>query len=202
MQAKSCLILFITPFVIGIIGFVIITFYYTNQGFQSSNWKPVEATVENVELKTIKTKNGSKDRVTISYKYFIEEIEYQGNTICIGYDMNTIEDQNEVYNKLSNADRITVFVNPHNYAQSVIIKGLSNNILVLIFFTLFISLPIVLAIVKKTDNTTLDMNTIVVLILMISNILCIWKVFSRDININPVNENIVVLKNKPKIIDN
>ena len=120
------------------------------------NWKETVATIEKISLIDTATKELSGDLAEvfpvknchIEYLYMINKKEYISTSI--GLNKNKYKQEYlfnevnvEVYNKLRKAKKITIYVNPENPTESVIVKydfdykELGKGLILLIFPLIF-----------------------------------------------------------------
>lgn len=131
----------------------------------------------------------------VSYKYFMDQKEYLGGDVCLAYFMER-KDYAEIYNKINEAHKIRIFVNPEDFNQSVVVNGFSFNIFVIFHIALFFNFVGFLFLFKKQPNN-LRFHPIMSIGLFLI-IISTFYIFVPDKYIPKYNltENIVILEYK------
>jgi len=139
---KGCFRNFWFVFLIGW-ALVIILFYdlYLNKCTQ--DWTPIEATVENVEIKTGTSSSHTYFYLRAEYMYQIDGTSYNGNCLAkSSFLRNEIKNSRKgknlmpIFNKFNHAKKIQVYYNPANPKESVVINQITNPWFSLMWFVL------------------------------------------------------------------
>ncbi|MFB9076509.1 DUF3592 domain-containing protein [Flavobacterium procerum] len=198
LKAYGCLGLFFLPFVaVGIWTlYKSISNIYDSQ--KTDDWKKVTAIVEKATIEYDTDSEGTETaKVIIQYKYTIHNVNYTGDKIAYGYGNNNVEEHSVLFSNVEHAKKIAVFVNPDDYSEAVIIKGMNNSIVFLLVFSMlwnslisFFLLPLLL---KK--NTKINVKTYFLVVAIIW-ILGFTFLISEKFSI-PFGEKLEVIENKP-----
>lgn len=210
-STKGCLTIFFIPFVITTIGMLFLSISSLIKAQQTRKWIPVEATVQNVERKGTTTKKGNYQTKTyVTYKYDIGGNKYEGCKISIDNNFNFSKDQEPtIFDKISSAKVIRIFINPKNANDAVIVRGFSKNLFYL-FLTTIISSTLVfgfatIVILAMKNVKTIPLSLIYLgrfaLALSIISLILLIGIATDYIDISlfkieSVTENIVVLEER------
>jgi hypothetical protein len=138
MEGYGCLGLFFLPFVlvgIWILGYSLNNIYNSQK---TGDWIKVPATVAHIKLDYDNDTDGGDGiyEVKIGYKYKIGNKEYLGDKIAFGYTASNGKEHVALFSKLENAKKISVFVNPEENSDAIIIKGINNSIIGVLIFSI------------------------------------------------------------------
>ena len=134
--AIGCVSLFFLPFIVGGVGSLLLVMYQFYKVQEAKTWKPVNATVLSADLITSDTRDGgSVSETKVQYEYIIEGKNYTGNSITFGIERNSFEEYHVIYDKLKNAKMIQVYVNENDLNESVMIRDVTNAMIVLLVFS-------------------------------------------------------------------
>jgi hypothetical protein len=102
------------------------------EALRSRNWQPVEASVESAGLSMpVSRLHPRLDTVEIQYRYFVGETPYRG----VRYDPHegqyAPEISGEILAHLRTSPQITVWVNPDNPAEALVLRDLRLPVLIL-----------------------------------------------------------------------
>ena len=92
----------------------------------AKNWNSIPAQLVSCELEKIRSttsnNKGFQYKVKVLYKYKIDLIDYEGSLVCFNYN-KTFDNQHEkLYEKLYKVNYVNIWVNPDNFAESVLIN--------------------------------------------------------------------------------
>lgn len=130
--------LLIVPFII--IGLFTFSYscYNIYKADATESWLQRPAKVIHTELQTHKDSKGkTTTEVVIKYAYVVDEKEYTNTKIAFGYSKSNLNDDNVLFERLNNAQKIIVYVNPKDSRESVIVPGLNNSIIFVALFAIF-----------------------------------------------------------------
>ncbi len=134
--AIGCISLFFLPFLVGGVVSLLLVVYQFYKVQEAKSWKPVHATVQSADFITTDTRDGgSVSEAKVQYEYVIAGKSFTGNKIAFGIERNSFEKYSEVYDKLNNARIIQIYVNENDPADSVIIRDVTNAMIVLFIFS-------------------------------------------------------------------
>ncbi len=124
------------PFLLVAIAAII---YTTNSFYKSQiskNWKPTEATILKTGMKTSQnTRSGHPSlRATALYTYKFDGTIYQNDQVTFDAGMDNYEQSSSIHRTLYHAKKILIYVNPNNPHEAIVIKGLTNSLLLTILF--------------------------------------------------------------------
>ncbi|WP_421498131.1 DUF3592 domain-containing protein [Flavobacterium columnare] len=97
-------------------------------------WIEVIAEVENVT--PAYNNKGKLSEVKIRYVYIVKNKKYKNNKIAFGYRSNGVEDHETLFNKLKIAKKIRIYINPYNYSDSILVRGLNDSIIKMLIFSI------------------------------------------------------------------
>lgn len=136
IAAVGCLIMFLAPFLILGIGTFTYSVFGLLQGLTTVYWEPTTATINECSILNSEDSESYSQEVIISYTYMFAGKTYIGTRISIGYTLNNVEDHSELFEKLKNAEKILVYVNPYNPSKAVIVRGMNNSTFFLFLFSI------------------------------------------------------------------
>ena len=145
------------------LGIIIINIILIKKGEQTLNWFEVKGFIKKSEVTQLML-NPSHDyfeysyRASIEYEYEVFGIKYLSTQAYLG-DVISSNDKSkaqETVKMFPVNNTVSVFVNPNNYAESVLIKGSGGN---RVFYILIGISLIVIGVLIKT-NFELIINTI------------------------------------------
>ena len=129
-QNMNNLILLLDSAIIAIVLFVI---WFINRGKEqkilvklAKKWNLIPAQLVSCVLEKIRSttsnNKGFQYKVKVLYKYKIDLTEYEGSLVCFNY-IETFDNQHEkLYKNLHKVNHINIWVNPNNFAESVLIN--------------------------------------------------------------------------------
>ncbi|MFH6999577.1 DUF3592 domain-containing protein [Flavobacterium sp. FlaQc-57] len=201
IKGYGCIGLFFLPFILVGIWTLFYSLINIYNSQKTEGWNKVPATVEHVQLEyNSDSDGGGTYEVHIGYKYVINNKRYFGNKIAFGYGGNDTEGHSSLFNKLENSKKITVFVDPKDNSNAIIIRGINNSIIgVLIFSIMWNSLLSIFFIplfMKEDSKFTFKYVLISVMIIWIIGISLL---VSDSIKI-PFEDKIEVIESK-KVIE-
>jgi len=141
MSEKPFLFAFLCFFVLIGIALTARGLYLCSKAQQTKGWKKTEAEVISVNLKKRIRKSSDDDgnttktivhRIKARYSYQYNGAQYFGNRVAIGINFG----HTAVYEKLKSANAISVFVNPKNPSEAVIINTIDCWLSVILFLPL------------------------------------------------------------------
>ncbi|WP_281232621.1 DUF3592 domain-containing protein [Flavobacterium gelatinilyticum] len=172
LKAYGCLGLFFLPFVaVGIWTlYKSVCNVYNSQ--KTDDWKKVTALVDKIDIEYHSDSDGGEtSEVIIQYKYAIHNVNYTGTKIAYGYGNSNVEEHSQLFYKLEKAKKIAVFVNPDDYSEAVIIRGMNSSIVFLLVFSIiwnslisFFLLPLLM---KKNSKFNIKKYFLVVIVIWI-----------------------------------
>jgi ATP-dependent Zn protease len=140
----GCGIALIAPFVLVGLWTLLFSSYSIFKSEQSKDWLQVPASIVKADLKTHKRSNFKMtSKVLIQYEYEINSKKYTGDRLAFGYKGSNIEDHDDLFSTLDNANRIIVYVNPNDNNESVIITGLNDSIIFVLIFSIMWNLTMI-----------------------------------------------------------
>lgn len=136
IKSSGCAILFLIPFVF--VG--IFTLYKSLSNIQDSintyDWLATTALINNVDIESDYDDGSESHEIDINYEYSIDDHVYKSNKIAFGYGMSNVEKHVKIYDLLKRAKKITVYVNPENYNEAVISRGINSSSIFLLIFSI------------------------------------------------------------------
>jgi hypothetical protein len=92
----------------------------------TSEWTPVEGIVINSGVDTYSGEEGTEHCLWVEYEYTIENRTYDGSSISYSKDGNCDSWSSDADEDYPPGGNITVFVNPENHEEAVLLTGLSG----------------------------------------------------------------------------
>lgn len=194
----GCVSLFFAPFVFVGLFTLFSGLKSVYDVIRSEKWIETEARIIDLEIEY--NSRGNSKKVLISYEYEFEKQKYKGNQLLFGYSMNSFESHGQLYNILSEANKIKLFINPETPKESVIIREFNKGILFLLVFSImwnsivFFFLFQLLS--KKKETEVRQKNRLGLVILFAIWVAGIFIIFSSHI---PIEDKIIVTEKKTDI---
>jgi hypothetical protein len=124
-KKKSIFVVIVfSPFILFGLGMFLFPCYLIIKSIQAKSWIPTPAAIELVDFHTDETTDAVQEK-TFQYTYFIENKKYVGSKISFGLGRSEVENDYQLFNKLNEAKKIVVYVNPNNHSESVVVRGLA-----------------------------------------------------------------------------
>lgn len=102
---------------------------------RSQDWEVASAQITDLNFKVERgTKGGEIYRVLVRYQYNFQGKTYIGDRIAFGYGLDNTDSHRHIYDILSEAEKINVFVNPNNPQESVIVPVFGKGVRFLLLF--------------------------------------------------------------------
>lgn len=128
----GCLGLFFMPFVLVGAGTFLYSAYYFIKSQQAKFWEEKVATIQFVDMEH----GEDSSTIVAKYSYTVADKTYQGEKIGFGYSMNNIDNHGEIYDILSKAKKVMVYVNPNDPNESVLTTGINDSLIGMFFFSI------------------------------------------------------------------
>ncbi|MDQ6470660.1 DUF3592 domain-containing protein [Flavobacterium sp. LHD-80] len=198
MKGYGCIGLFFLPFVLVGIGILIYSLNNIYNSQKIKDWTKVTATVAHIKLDYDNDNEGGDGiyEVKIGYKYKIGNKEFLGHKIAIGYSGGNGEEHVALFSKLENAKKISVFVNPDNNSEAIIIKGINNSIAGVLIFSImwnsFVAFCLIPLFLKKGAKFNVKYVFITLVVIWVTGF---YFLFSDSIKIHS-EEKIEVIESK------
>lgn len=110
--------------------------FWAWQGMQAKEWHKVPGVIQNIEEKSSSSRGGIVTGVRVRYSYEYSGAVYEASRICFG--MTNIKVLEE-FEYLSATNQVSVWVNPKEPDQSVLIPGINSSAIFLIVFGSLVS---------------------------------------------------------------